>query len=204
MNLLEADTRLHKFNQPCLTTRDVAACLNVKTVYASNILRRLAAAGRIARLGRGRWLIDLKTDPFVIAQFLTIPFSTYISLQSALYHHGMISQIPAAIYAVTLGRTKRYKNLLGEFSVHHVMPEFFCGYESIGHPIFKIAVPEKALVDYLYLSLSRARSFKALPELELPRSFSKKRAYSFIAKLPDGAKKIAIRRRLDEIVGGRG
>lgn len=37
----------------------------------------------------------------------------------------------------------------------------------------KIASPEKALTNYLYLSLSRSQLFGTLPEVELPKSFSR-------------------------------
>ena len=42
------------------------------------------------------------------------------------------------------------------------------------HPMLgvKIASPEKALLDALYLRPARSRLFRALPELELPRTFS--------------------------------
>lgn len=201
MNLLEADSRLRKIGQPCFATREAAAYLNVTTVYASTILRRLAAAHRIVRLRRGRWLIGEGIDPFVVPEALTAPTPTYISLQSALYYHGMISQIPAVTYAVSLTRTTRYKNAAGEFSLHHVAPEFFCGFELIGRSMIKMATPEKALIDYLYLSLGRSRQFRALPELELPRSFSRKKALAFIARLPTRAKQSAVRTRFEQIMG---
>jgi predicted transcriptional regulator of viral defense system len=153
MNLLEADTRLKDFGYPCVTTRDVAAFLSISTVYASNLLKRLDRAGRVVRLGRGRWLVGETIDPFVIPEALTNPSPSYISLQSALYHHGMVSQIPAVVYAVSLARTNRYKNQIGEFFVHHVKPEFFFGFELLGRFMIKMASPEKALIDYLYRRL---------------------------------------------------
>jgi hypothetical protein len=89
---------------------------------------------------------------------------------------------------------------VGEFSLHHVAPEFFCGFEIIGQSMIKMATPEKALIDYLYLSLGRSRQFRALPELELPRSFSRSRAFAFIARLPTRAKQSAVRKRFEQIM----
>jgi hypothetical protein len=34
--------------------------------------------------------------------------------------HGMISQIPSVVYAVSISRTRRYATAVAEFSVHHV------------------------------------------------------------------------------------
>lgn len=73
MNLLEADTRLRDFGYSCVTTRDVAAFLNISTVYASNLLRRLEQAKRVIRFGRGRWLVGEAIDPFAISEALTNP-----------------------------------------------------------------------------------------------------------------------------------
>lgn len=38
-----------------------------------------------------------------------------------------------------------------------------------------MATPEKALIDFLYLSPARSNLFRVLPELELPRDFSAKK-----------------------------
>jgi len=48
-----------------------------------------------------------------LLEFLTAPFPAYVSLQSALYLHGMISQVPALTYAVTLARSRRLATPLG-------------------------------------------------------------------------------------------
>src|SRR5207245_8518355 len=90
---------------------------------------------------------------------------------SALYHHGIISQIPAVIYVVSLARTRRYKTPLGTFSIHHVGPDFFFGYELDETGCVKIASPEKALADMFYFSPTKTRLFVTLPEIELPRRF---------------------------------
>ena len=83
---------------------------------------------------------------------LTAQLPSYVSLQTALYHHGMISQIPSAVYAVSLTWTRRYATAVAEFSVYHVAPGWFFGYEEPGERRMPMAVPEKALVDVLYLS----------------------------------------------------
>lgn len=199
MNLLEADTKLKKFGCPCLATRDVAALLNVTTVYASNILKRLAKVGRVTRLGRGRWLIGESIDPFVIPEALTNPAPAYISLQSALYHHGMINQIPSVVYAISLARTAYHKNPLGEFSIHHLGPEFFFGFELLGKSMIKMATPEKALIDHLYLSFGRSHLPQALPEVDLTSSFSRTAAKRIIRRIPLRAKRVAVMRRFEEM-----
>ena len=83
-------------------------------------------------------------------EFLTAPFPADVSLQSALYLYGMVSQVPSVTHAVTLTRTRRFATPLGAVSLHHVKPAFFFGYEDAGRTGGRLATPEKALVDFLY------------------------------------------------------
>jgi predicted transcriptional regulator of viral defense system len=48
---------------------------------------------------------------------LTAPFPAYVSLQSALYLHGMVSQVPAVTYAVMLARARRFVTPLGTVAI---------------------------------------------------------------------------------------
>ena len=54
----------------------------------------------------------------------------YVSVQSALYLHGMISQIPHVIYVASLARTQRVATTIGTYSIHQIAPEFFGGYRT--------------------------------------------------------------------------
>jgi predicted transcriptional regulator of viral defense system len=36
-----------------------------------------------------------------LPELISAPWPAYVSLQSALHHHGVIEQIPSVIYAVT-------------------------------------------------------------------------------------------------------
>ena len=65
-----------------------------------------------------------------------------------------------------------------------------------------MALPEKALVDYIYLSLGRSKLFGALPELELPRTFSLERAHKFIDRIPNQSKRRAVLSRVNSLVDG--
>ena len=72
--------------------------------------------------------------------------------------------------AVTLARTRRIPTPLGTVSLHHMQPALFHGFEMLKDGA-KVATPEKALFDLLYLAPARSRLFSSLPELEVPRSF---------------------------------
>src|SRR6185436_15466123 len=131
MRLIDAHAGLVSLGRPTITTRDTAATLDVSPVYAAQILKRLASAKQLVRLGRGRWGMAERLSRFALPEALTSPKPTYVSLYTALYHHGMIEQIPDVIYAVTLAPTRRVTTPLGTVSLHHVAPAFFTGFDVI-------------------------------------------------------------------------
>ncbi len=202
MTLTGALEKLQAFGLPALRTADVAAHLAVGPANASQIMVRLARHGYVLRIKRGLWALA-GTEPMAIVPYLTAPFPAYISLQSALYHHGMISQIPDVLYCVSLARTRRYRTPLGTISVHHVPDTLFYGYERIGNGAFGMATPEKALLDFLYLGSAKSRLFAALPELEFPPRFSPKRLETMAAKIPDPKRRSYIQSRLNRLLARR-
>ena len=149
MKLIEAEQKILALNQPVIQTRDVSAILNIPHAQASKILERLTAAGKFVRLIRGKWATSKQIDPLILPEYLTAPFPAYISLQTALFYHGMISQIPHTIYAVSLARTKQYTTQLATISIHHLHPDFFFGE---WRKEIKMATPEKALMMF-FISL---------------------------------------------------
>jgi hypothetical protein len=135
------------------------------------------------------------TDVLILPGFLTSPFPSYVSLQTALYFHNMISQIPNIIYAVSVGRAKIYKTPMATVSIHHIHPSFYFGYEEKGlDGLLKIASPEKALLDIFYLSQTKTRLFKTLPEVELPKNFKISVANRMIAKISSIRKRTLVQR----------
>ena len=91
---------------------------------------------------------------------------SYISLESALgYYHF----IPEAVYsqqAITTRKTITYTTTAGTFNYRTLKPAFYFGYRILhkDHLPVLIAEPEKALLDYLYLtgSLNTLKDMKAV------------------------------------------
>jgi predicted transcriptional regulator of viral defense system len=195
MNQIEALHQLQALATPVVESRDVAALLQVSASNATTILRRLAAEGMITHLSRGRWLLNQRIDRLALPELILAPYPAYISLQSALFHHGMIEQIPSVTYAVTPARPRRLKTPLGTISYHRMPPELFEGFELSPGLDAKIATPEKALFDMVYLAPGRSRIFSKLPELTIPRRFKWKRLkeYTELVKSPGRRAFIAAR-----------
>ena len=171
MNQIEALQRLRSLAAPVVETRDVAALLQVSTSNATTILRRLARQTLIAHLSRGRWLVDEKIDRLELPELISAPYPAYVSLQSALFHHGLIEQVPSVLYAVTQARPRRCRTPLGTISFHRMPPELFMGFDLSSRSDAKVAIPEKALFDLIYLAPGRSRLFSNHPELTIPRRF---------------------------------
>ncbi len=202
MKQIDALATLLKLDAPVFTTADAAALLKTPRSHASQTLRRLAAAGHLVPLARGRWGTPGKLEPFALPEYLTAPLPAYVSLYSAMFHHGMIEQIPTVVYAVTLARARRRATPLAMVDLRHVNPSFFFGYESHGRRGIKIAVPEKALLDALYLAAGRSRGFGAFPEIELPKTFSIRTARSMLARIPSAALRGRVEARLEAVLAG--
>jgi predicted transcriptional regulator of viral defense system len=198
----EAFRRLRALGVPVVTTADATAALNLRVDAASQVLRRLRDAGLVTSLRRGLWSVGQVPDRLALAEHVTAPYPAYVSLQSALFAHGIISQVPETVYLVSLGRSGRGKTSVGLFSVHHVPPELFGGFEFLPESGVKLASPAKALVDLLYLSGTSLRLFRSLPELELPPDFKASVARHWMGRIPSTRLRSLVEARYQEAVEG--
>jgi len=178
MNAREALSRLRKLGVPAATTADAAAVLGISVQAASHTMRRLARTGLVRPVRRGIWALGDRPDPLVLADYVTAPYPSYVSLQTALYRHGMINQIPEMTFLVSLARSARVSTPLGTYSIHHLQP----------------------VVDFFYLSPTRGRLFAALPELELPRGFRRAEARRWVARIPSTRRKTIVARKLNDVL----
>lgn len=200
MKATTALASLRDFGRPVLTTADATARLDMTRSAASRLLTRLAADGLVTRLRAGLWSVEPHLDPLALPEALTAPYPAYLSLQTALYHHGLIEQIPQVIYVVTLGRPRRVRTTLGTYSIHRLAPRVFGGYERPRSSAIQLATPEKALFDLAYLTPSRSRLFTHLPEVEIPRRFRVDELRHWIARIAGEHRRAMVEARLAQIL----
>lgn len=198
MNQIEALHRLRQLGAPVFETRDASALLDVSPANANMILRRLADQELITHLARGRWLMGSSLPRFALPELISAPDPAYVSMQSALFYRGLIEQVPAVIYAATLGKPRRVSTPLGTISFHRLPPELFTGYE-IEADGSKIATSEKALFDTLYLAPARSRLFARLPELEIPPDFRWQELRELAALVKFARRRVHIERRIEQL-----
>lgn len=193
MTAMEAYQRLKELL--VFRTVDAATMLAMNMDACTKMLSRLAAQHLLIRVCRGLWAWP-ETDPNLLPEMISAPHPSYVSFQSALYSHGMISQIPRVIYAATLARARQVRTPLGTISFHHLPQELFGGFDAHGPHGVKMASPEKALVDTLYLAPTRSRLFARLPELELPKGFDPKKARAWTDHIPSERRRQQVRRAI--------
>jgi len=91
---------------------------------------------------------------------------SYISLESALSFYHLIPESVYGITSVSTRRTYNFMTSMAEFSYRTVRPDFYFGYivQAYNHKAFKIARPEKAILDYFYLNphLKNENDFESL------------------------------------------
>ena len=135
-------------------------------------LARWRAAGRITQLRRGLYVLaepyrQVLAHPFLLANNMRRP--SYVSLQSALAHYGMIPEYVPVVTSVTTSRPENLATPLGQFVFRHIKRSLFTGYRTVevGHrrSVF-VATPEKSLLDLIYL-VPRSDSWEYLHELRL-------------------------------------
>lgn len=181
MRSSEALASLRAMGQPFVTTRDAAIRLGMPKTATSDLLRRLDNDGLVVRVRRGLWALDPHPDPLQLAGWVTRPYPSYISLWSALFAQGVLSQVPRETYVVSLGRPRRIATRLGSIVVHQVVPEVFGGFATkLG---VALASPTKAVFDLAYLSATHGVRFRKLPELDLGRVYRVKEARRWVARI---------------------
>lgn len=126
----------------------------VKGEYANLSLNRWEKRGEIIRLKRGLYLRgDVQIDEMVIANYLYQP--SYVSMETVLNQTGVIPDFAGTITSIVTGRPRNFANREGNFGYSRVRTELFFGYEMIKDVksglYIKIARPEKALLDYMYV-----------------------------------------------------
>jgi len=197
MNATQALGHLRALGVRVLTTADAAAALGAGIEATSQTLRRLARARLVFSLRKGLWALDSLPDPIGLAEYVASPYAAYVSLQSALYLRHMIDQVPEVVYVVTLGRRATVRTAVGTYSIHHLPAELFGGFEHAPGTGVKLARAEKALFDVLYLSGTRTRLFRSLPELELPTGCDRGEVKRWIGAIQSVRLRELVSRRLE-------
>lgn len=138
---------------------DVNQVRMVQPDFDRSALTRWVSSGYVVRLKNGLYAfkewVALPGADQIVANLIYRP--SYISLYSALAFYGMIPEFVSRTTSVTSLKTASFSNDLGAFDYRHIKSELYWGYhmiDAINQRKILIALPEKALLDLLYLTPS--------------------------------------------------
>lgn len=147
-----------------LTTDDIRQILEIEVDRTlEDLIRRLLEQDVLMQLEKGKYALkNANVSDFDMAQFLYSP--SYISFETALNYHGILSQFPMEITSATTKRTTD-KEVLGKvFTYAHLSTKLFVGYYKDNDAL--IAQPEKALFDQLYMISKGLKTEQYLDEMD--------------------------------------
>jgi predicted transcriptional regulator of viral defense system len=153
MNWTQALTEEARRN--CLVRTDaLAKKYELSEQVVRNALRRYEAQGLVERVSIKIYINHLNQhfSPRDLTNVLRR--RSYISLESVLVSGGVISQSPTSLLCVTLDYPQSFKANSISIVYRKISPALYWGYEekSTRYNKYLIADPEKALLDWIYLT----------------------------------------------------
>jgi len=194
---------IKKVEKRIFTTHELSLMSGKSTSVVTQSLNNLVREGIIVKIYRGLWAQE-GLEPLSSYDVIPYLFSrqrAYVSFISALHLHGIIEQIPHVTTLASTAHARIIRTKIGVFHIHRIAPLFFTGfgwYKKSGS--FLIALPEKALVDCLYLSAYKKKRFRYFPELHFPKSFSFKMVKFWINKIPSQKARLYVNEKLKNIL----
>jgi predicted transcriptional regulator of viral defense system len=126
--------------------------------------------GKIASLRRGLYFFAHRKEALSRELVASLLYDeSYISLESALSYYGFIPEMVYTETLVTSKTNRKFSNVFGTFLYRHVQAKLLFGYDIVESDAgkYRMAQPEKALLDYFYLNLGRIQGIDDILELRL-------------------------------------
>lgn len=164
--------------------REIAALAGESRAAVGMSLLRAEAKGLVFRVGR-YWVNHM--DPPTLTDIAFVLRSpSYVSFESALYHHGILTQSPrGGLTLASSGRPQRWQTPLGTIEAIHLQTPLFFGFSKV-----RIADPEKAFLDLIYIR-SR-KGFRPLIAEDLDLALlNPKKLKSYTTHFPSSVKKLS-------------
>lgn len=177
MNRIKVEEKLKSMRMSLFTAREFRDIFNVPEKTALTFISRNCKSGLFLKLRNSYYVLkDSNPSVYFVANKLYMP--SYISLEKALSHYGIIPETVYPITSVTAKPTREFVTPRGIFSYQRLKQDVFTGYNPvpIENSVVLFAQPEKALVDYLYfVDLKKV----ALNERLYLKDVNKQRAIQF-------------------------
>lgn len=169
---------------PLVRIRELAAKYSLSSSAVAKALARQKRRGLLEPLNDDTYLnklADSVTSRDIVNRLIP---DSYISLGTALAEWGLSSQSPIATTCVTSSRGRKIKSASIELLYRKISPSLFWGFtEKKGrYSAYKIAEPEKALLDWIYFHLQDGSPVQ-LDEIQFEK-LSRSRLVSYAKKFP--------------------
>lgn len=154
MNIFEFKEKIRPL--PYFETKELRLILRSDFTSTTLVnLKNWVNKGHLIMLRRGLYATSELRDRVDVTAFATKLYApSYVSLETALSHYGIIPEAVFTTTSVTTRKTKTFSTPLGMFSYQKIKRAAFGGFDTIMREgvSFNLATPEKAVVDFLYLN----------------------------------------------------
>ena len=163
---------------------ELAAKYNLPPDSVWKATSRLAKRGLLSRVSNGVYLNKLVRDASATAFLNVLKPNSYVSLESALNHWGISTQSPVSLTCVTTGKPKEYRTPEFAITFRSISKHLYWGFveKQTRYSKYRIAEPEKALLDWVYLSLQGGLK-PYLDEIDF-KPINKQKLAKYIDKYP--------------------
>lgn len=191
MTQLELITTLQmlakKYDKRVFLLRELALLAGETCAATGMSLLRAEKHNIVARV-HNLWL-NLMDPPSLDAVAFEVRSPSYISFESALYRHGILSQAPRGeLLVATPLKSARVRTPFGDIRYVHLAKKYCFGFDAN-----RVALPEKAFLDMIYMRM-RNGTFKQYSDVLYPDALNKKRLKLFLRPYPGYVAKEALAR----------
>jgi predicted transcriptional regulator of viral defense system len=165
MKIIELIRKLQKINKPFYTISDLEkiALPPRNSLYVS--LKRWVAEGIVERVAQGIY-VPMGSVISVENTAAQLYLPNYLSFESALSKHGILSLVPYTLSFATTKKTRRYTIQKREVEFRQISPKLFFGFEMRDR--IYMASAEKAFLDEVYF-VTRGRARLDFDELDMKK-----------------------------------
>ena len=153
LNRIQVQEKLKNSGLVIFTPREFYDIFSISPKTGSVFISRNLKSGLFLKLRNNYYMLkDSHAPLYSMANKLYQP--SYISLESALSHYGIIPEVVYAVTSVTTKPTREFTTPKSVFSYQRIKKSVFTGYSpvTIEGKVVLLAEPEKALADYLYFA----------------------------------------------------
>ena len=167
-----------------LRSDDIARRYGIVDSAVGKALRRQERRGLVEHVSNRIYINKLAHD-FSLRELVgVLRRNSYISLESALAEWGISTQSPSSLTCVTTGFPRKFKSPSVRIVYRHIGENLYWGFQEkrTRHGSYKIAEPEKALLDWIYLQRQEGLPV-VLDELNL-KVTDRKKLLDYASKYP--------------------